>query len=186
MKLEYLLLSLIRINPEVSGYQLKTIITKSSGYFIPVHLSQIYPTLKKMSTSGWVTYRVEEQVGKPSLKLYTITEDGKAVLDAWLVEPFEFTMTRANLDQFFIKLLCMGHVGNEEICAYIDTGIEQLRKAHAEWGNSDLAVEKAFLSVPEKGVREKYLTLWESEHDYMIDDLDLRIKQLENLKERLQ
>ena len=186
MKLEYLLLSLIRMYPEVSGYQLKTTITKSAGYFIPVHLSQIYPTLKKMHENGWVTYRVEEQVGKPSLKLYTITECGKDALEEWLVEPFEFAVSRANIGNFFIKLLCMGYTDESQIRDFIDKGIEEFSKTRDEWKGSTRAVERAFLSLPEEDARERCMLLWESEHAYMIADLDLCIEQLELLKERLQ
>lgn len=185
MQLEFLLLSLVRINPRVSGYQLKSIINQSTGYFISVHLSQIYPALKKMYERGWVTFEVEEQVGKPSLKLYTITDAGVEALDAWLDEPFEFIPVRSNLDRYFVKLLCMGHCSDSRILAYIDTGIAAFTEIRDEWRQSALKTEKEYLAVPEEDIRDKYTMLWEGELSYMIDDVERRISQLKHLRKQL-
>jgi DNA-binding PadR family transcriptional regulator len=86
--LEFILLGLLALRPS-TGYDLKKTMDISIRYISPVALSQIYPTLKKMTEDGLVTFEVEERSGKPDLKIYSITDIGHALFRQWLAEPYK-------------------------------------------------------------------------------------------------
>jgi DNA-binding PadR family transcriptional regulator len=86
--LEFILLGLLALRPS-TGYGLKKTMDISIRYISPVALSQIYPTLKKMTKDGLVTFEVQQRSGKPDLKTYSITETGEKALREWLAEPLQ-------------------------------------------------------------------------------------------------
>lgn len=185
MEIDYVLLGLIRMNPKISGYQLKTIIDKSTGYFFQAHLSQIYPALKRVDKAGWVTFATIEREGKPNLKLYQITDAGIATLHDWLIEPFEFENSRSNADKYFLKLIFMGHLEKSEIVSYIDAGIAFFSKTRKEIATENLQRETAFIENVDMFARDRYLTIWSNELTFIIQEMDARIEWLKKLKEEL-
>lgn len=185
MEIDFVLLGLIRMNPKVSGYQLKTIIDKSTGYFFQVHLSQIYPALKRVDKAGWVTFETIEREGKPSLKLYQITGAGIEALYDWLIEPFDFERSRSNADRYFFKLIFMGHLDRGEIVSYIDAGIAFFSKAREEIAAENLQRETIFIKNVDMPARNCYLTIWKKELSFIIEEMDARMEWLNTLKEEL-
>ena len=159
MEIDFVLLGLIRMNPKVSGYQLKTIIDKSTGYFFQVHLSQIYPALKRVDKAGWVTFETIEREGKPSLKLYQITDAGIEALYDWLIEPFDFERSRSNADRYFFKLIFMGHLEKREIVPYMDAGTSFCFKARKGIVAGNLQTQAAFIESSDIPVRNRYRTI---------------------------
>ena len=75
MVLEILILSSLRKGP-MHGYELKRQVQRPT--FTRLGNSSLYPALRRFEQSGALTQHVEEQDGKPSRKVYTITEDGLA------------------------------------------------------------------------------------------------------------
>ncbi len=65
MKLEYLILGILKINPR-TGYDIKKYLD-TEGRFgrARAPLSQIYTTLKRMLEKGWVLFEEEHREGKP-------------------------------------------------------------------------------------------------------------------------
>ena len=96
MSLPYALLGLVQYKP-ATGYDLKTIFTRSNNMFWNVSLPQIYRTLNQMEGNGWLSFTVEHQDGKPSRKVYQITTKGKEELDRWLVEPTDLMPVKSEL-----------------------------------------------------------------------------------------
>ena len=88
MALPHALLGLVNYKP-ATGYDLKTIFTRSINMFWNVSLPQIYRTLNRMEKSGWLSSHIEHQDGKPSRKIYQITDKGKNELDKWLKKSTE-------------------------------------------------------------------------------------------------
>lgn len=86
--LDFILLGLLALRPS-TGYDLKKMMDSSIRYISPVALSQIYPTLKQMTAQELVTFRVEERIDKPNLKIYSITQAGQALFRQWLAEPYK-------------------------------------------------------------------------------------------------
>jgi DNA-binding PadR family transcriptional regulator len=185
MKLGYILLGLIQMKPRISGYEMKSIITQSTGYFFSAHLSQIYPSLKDLTLKGWVTYEVIAQDGKPNLKAYSITDDGLAALNEWLTQPYQFENTRANFDMYFTKLILMGHLDPADIIAYIDSGIEAFGAELENHDRRSLSTERTFIAQAPDPARSRYLTIWVDEFDFIRDALVRRIEWLKALRAKL-
>lgn len=184
-ELDYVLLSLIQAHPAISGYQLRAIINESTGYFFHAHLSQIYPSLKRLSKDGLVTFTVVPREGKPDLKLYSITEAGADVVHEWLVKPYEFQTTRANSDRYFLKLVLMGYLAPEEIEAYIDRGIEAFTEQADRIAQNNLDLEMSFIEEADEETRKRYRIIWDNELEFMTRETRTRIKWLEGLKKSL-
>ncbi len=189
MKLAYILLGLIYMHPDLSGYEMKYIIEHSTGFFFKVHLSQIYPTLKHLTEKQWVTFEVIKQKGKPDMKLYTITETGKVELDACLTEPYHFEYNWENLNMYFSKLLLMGHLDTEDIIAYIDSGIKVITQITEEIRTGSFAdifqTKESFLSNIPPVEQKQYLTIWENEHRFICEEFERRLTLLETIKKEL-
>jgi PadR family transcriptional regulator, regulatory protein AphA len=104
MSLAHSLLGLLSYR-SATGYELKTAFNKSIHFFWNAALPQIYRTLKQMEEKGWLTVTVAHQDGKPSRKIYHVTEAGKEELRRWLEEVPEIPEPR---DPMLIKIF-FGH-----------------------------------------------------------------------------
>jgi PadR family transcriptional regulator AphA len=79
----YVILGILSLG-ECSGYDIKKKIGNAIGYFYKVSNGQIYPVLKKLVSQKYADFRVEKSEGKPYRKVYSITDQGFAVLKEWL------------------------------------------------------------------------------------------------------
>ncbi len=109
MSLPHALLGLLNYRP-ATGYELKRTFTQSIHFFWNATLPQIYRTLKQMEREGWLTVSIEHQDGKPSRKVYQITEKGRAEFQRWLTEPSEIPEAR---NAMLIKIF-FGHRMNPD------------------------------------------------------------------------
>ena len=123
MSLPHALLGLLNYRP-ATGYELKATFTKSIHFFWDATLPQIYRTLKQMEGSGWLNVTVEHQDGKPSRKIYQVTDAGRKELQRWLGEPLETPEPR---NAMLIKVF----FGNQMDPAQFTTHLEKLQKYHA-------------------------------------------------------
>lgn len=82
----YIILGLLN-HEELSGYDIKKKIDYMISHFWEVGFGQIYPTLKTMEEEGLVLKQSGGNQKGPERKLYSITEEGQAVLQGWLVLP---------------------------------------------------------------------------------------------------
>jgi PadR family transcriptional regulator AphA len=84
----FALLGLLSLGP-ASGYDLKRRAEQSVGHFWSESYGQIYPSLKRLQKDGLVTCDVVRSrgAGKPTRMVYSITAQGRTVLDQWLVLP---------------------------------------------------------------------------------------------------
>ena len=183
-ELEYVLLCLIRMHDDTSGYQLGSFVEQSTGYLYRAHLSQIYPALKRLHADGLVTFTEVVREGKPNLKLYRITQEGISASESWLRKPYSFEDTRDNADRFFMRLVFMGHLEPDQVLAYIDAGIEAMSSRCTYFENRDLDVELSFLTDEDPAVRERYRAIWECEVSFLHAEYALRIDRLRKLREQ--
>jgi PadR family transcriptional regulator, regulatory protein AphA len=95
MSLPHALLGLLSYKP-ATGYDLKVAFASSIGMFWDASLPQIYRTLGQMEKNGWLSFRIEQQEGKPNRKIYNLTASGKKELNAWLRKTLEFPQVRKN------------------------------------------------------------------------------------------
>jgi PadR family transcriptional regulator, regulatory protein AphA len=93
MSLPHALLGLLNYRP-ATGYELKKTFTQSIHFFWNATLPQIYRTLKQMEKQDWLTVSIEHQDGKPSRKVYQVTDQGRAEFQRWLMETPEIPETR--------------------------------------------------------------------------------------------
>lgn len=123
MSLPHALLGLINYKP-ATGYKLKATFKESIHFFWNATLPQIYRTLNEMETKGWLTSTVEHQDGKPSRKVYQVTEWGRAEFLRWLAEPAEEMPPRHSL---MIKVF----FGNQFATDHLAQHLKQWRDYHA-------------------------------------------------------
>jgi DNA-binding PadR family transcriptional regulator len=184
LKLEYILLGLINIHPLVSGYELKTIINKSTGYFFTASLSQIYPALKELAQRGYITYEVEPLVGKQDRKVYNITPSGRDALVEWLKEPLVLDQSMNAFEDFLLKLTIMGFLDDESIQAYLASGLKYFESEIKRVTDNNLSNERNYLKLgsPDK---ERFILLWSQENEFLIDDLNRKIRWIEEVIEKI-
>lgn len=123
MSLPHALLGLISYQPS-TGYELRITFSKSVQFFWNATLPQIYRTLNQMESQGWLTVKVEPQEGKPSRKIYSITEEGMGELKRWLVSKPEITPERNPL---LLKLF-FGRMIDAEALNKIIVGCQEYHK----------------------------------------------------------
>lgn len=118
-KTKYALLGMLLDGP-VSGYEIKSLMNRSTVYFWRESDSTIYPMLKLLAKEG----KAESEtvyVGKKKKELFSITEAGRADFKAWLKTPTSSEIPR---NEFLLKLFFVTE--RKEIIRLFQ---EQLKKA---------------------------------------------------------
>jgi PadR family transcriptional regulator, regulatory protein AphA len=140
MSLSHALLGLINYKP-ATGYDLKTAFKRSIHFFWDAALPHIYRTLKQMEGQGWITATIEHQEGKPSRRVYQVSEAGRQELSRWLVEPLELPEPR-------LPLLVKVFFGNQMPPDQFKEHLEKWRGFHVD------KLQKLEMEVPP--IIEKY------------------------------
>jgi PadR family transcriptional regulator, regulatory protein AphA len=83
---EFAILGLLAEEPR-SGYDIKKDVEERLSHFWSESFGHIYPMLRRLHGRGLVERSVERQEGRPDRKVYSITSDGRAALEAWFAEP---------------------------------------------------------------------------------------------------
>ncbi|KZK86588.1 Transcriptional regulator PadR-like family protein [Pseudovibrio sp. Ad46] len=109
---------------DATGYEIrKTAQEGHFSHFIEASYGSIYPSLAKMEQDGLVTWREEISPGKPSRKIYSITQAGR---DAFVQELSETPVEDLFRSPFLLLALYSRWVGGEFISKEIDRRIEHL------------------------------------------------------------
>jgi len=82
VSLEHILLALL-VKP-ASGYDLKKEFDQGARHYWAADLAQIYPTLKKLESKGFLTSSPAGSDKGPPRRVYTRTDTGRDELLAWL------------------------------------------------------------------------------------------------------
>lgn len=125
MEIDFILLGLIKLYKEVSGYELNRIIHDSNRYFIAVSLAYIYPVLKRLHQRGWVTFAATPIPNRPDKKSYHITPEGEKVLQDWLEAPIEPDMY---FRSFLLKMQFAALMRQETVLNHIEREIYRLEE----------------------------------------------------------
>ncbi|GCE30566.1 negative transcription regulator PadR [Dictyobacter alpinus] len=107
--LGYALLSLLAVK-SYTGYDLGRLMRSPISVFWEARYSQIYPELSRLESQGLVTYQAVTQHDFPDKKIYTITDDGRALLRIWATEPVDPPVIR---DELVIKAYSLWMVDPE-------------------------------------------------------------------------
>ena len=97
----YVLLGLLSIEPNQSGYDLRKAIESSVGYFWGESYGQIYPTLKRLAAEGLIVKSKSASAPRQRRQEYSLTDAGRACLREWLALPFQNDPPR---NEFLLKL----------------------------------------------------------------------------------
>jgi DNA-binding PadR family transcriptional regulator len=96
----YVILGILSIEPNKSGYDIRKAVESSVGYFWSESYGQIYPTLKQLAAEGLVV--PSKPASSPKLRQgYSLTDAGRVCLRDWLATPFQNDPPR---NEFLLKL----------------------------------------------------------------------------------
>ncbi len=115
MSLPHALLGLLSYKP-ATGYDLKAAFESSINLFWNASLPQIYRTLSQMEKDGWLSFIIKHQEGKPSRKIYQMTDKGKKELQNWLAAPPEVPQAKSSL---LVKLFFGNQMNRKDLAANI-------------------------------------------------------------------
>ena len=113
----FAILGLLGFEP-MSGYDIKTCVDKGVGYFWDIDYHQIYPTLSKMVSLGYVQFEENKSGYRPMKKVYSITAQGLEALKEWLGAPISDGKQSSN--ELKLKLFFGHHVS-------VDTNVQHVR-----------------------------------------------------------
>jgi PadR family transcriptional regulator AphA len=88
-KTKYAVLGLLSRAP-MSGYDIKMLTDRSISHFWNENFGHLYPVLRRLEREGLISREVRSTPGRPDRSVYSLTPEGTAALDAWLIrEPEE-------------------------------------------------------------------------------------------------
>ena len=142
MSLSHAILAAL-FNEACSGYDLVKRFNKSVEYFWSASHQQIYKALAKLEEDEHISSEKIEQENRPNKKLYTVTESGRQLLQAWIGEiEGEVTLIKSEL----LVKLSVGHaVPTETLLTMLDTYYQQ----HRERLQSYQGVARQYEQVPQ-------------------------------------
>ena len=126
-KTRYAILGMLSFGAK-SGYEISKSIQNSTAFFRAESDGQLYPILKRLTEEGLVASSEENEPGKRSKKVYTLTHDGEDALVDWLhQEPTTFNFRNEFLLQLFFGLNIKRKANIEKIKEYQQALKKQLK-----------------------------------------------------------
>ncbi len=109
---------------DATGYEIKKMSTEEHfSFFVDASFGSIYPALSRLQDDGCVTVREEFESGKPSRKVYSITEKGRQEL----VESLRVVPRRDSFkSEFLLMAMCAEMLDHETIVRAIDRHIKDM------------------------------------------------------------
>lgn len=119
--LEFLILGSLTIK-EMSGYEIKKLMSNSTAFFSNVSDGSLYPTLKRCEETGLVRSKELVKNGRYK-KVYEITDEGRQVFLDWLEEPLKPFGFRYEM---LIRIFFARNLPNDRLILLIDQHLSQL------------------------------------------------------------
>lgn len=176
-KLEYYILGLTIINPQ-TGYDVKKHLD-AEGRFERARapLSQIYTTLKRMAEKNLVTFVEEKRDGKPDLKIYSITPEGKGYLIDYLRSPLKPTF-RFSESSIIFRMKYAFLVETDVIIKHIQDELDYRHKQIGKFRYRDRTIESMNLSPAELAYVQ---AISDEIHNYGAARMDLYVAHLQEM-----
>ncbi len=162
-KTRYAILGMLLDGPS-TGYEIKSLMNRSTVYFWRESDSTLYPMLKVLAKEGKVLSKVV-YVGKKKKEIFSMTETGRAEFKTWLERP---TGSETPRNEFLLKLFFV--TDREEMIRLLQERLESAQMAYEEFRKIEQRLESLGDS-PRKAIRLKALR-------YGIAHLALEIKWL--------
>jgi DNA-binding PadR family transcriptional regulator len=104
----YVILGMLGWRP-MSGYEIKSLVDKSTSFFWAASYGQIYPELRRLSAAGLIEGKASPQGGRRR-NVYRLTPAGRRELQAWLGVDADVFELR---DEGLLKLFFADAAGGE-------------------------------------------------------------------------
>lgn len=111
MSYKYLVLGLLAERP-MSGYDIKKHVKTVLGAITSASYGTLYPTLHKLLADGDVDMQEVPQQGRPSKKVYYLTDQGRVDLKKWLHQPAVADQVKR---EFLLKLYLAKRLDDADI-----------------------------------------------------------------------
>ena len=123
MSIKHAILGFLSWTP-LTGYELKKLFAESVTLYWSGNNNQIYRTLVELHKEHLVTLEVQHQADRPSRKLYTITDRGRAELRQWVLSTPALPQLR---NPFFVQLAWADQLDSAALDGLLATYEEELR-----------------------------------------------------------
>ena len=140
----YAVLGMLTLRP-MSGYDVRATIAESIAYFWAESYGQIYPTLKRLAREGLVTKRGERGLSR-TRHVYSITEQGRAVLADWLRRPAEPRVPR---NELLFKMFFARQVSAAEAIRQVEMFRDAELQARDRFAALDRELMAQYAQVPD-------------------------------------
>ncbi len=131
MSFRHFILGLLTQQP-MSGYSVKRALENFSWLVGEPSFGSVYPALHALLKDGLVTVEVVSGEGKPSSKIYSITESGRQVLQEWAEQPAE---PNTSLKDFVMRLMLANSFSDAGLIAQLRQRRDQVASHRAELEN---------------------------------------------------
>jgi PadR family transcriptional regulator, regulatory protein AphA len=148
-KTRYAILGALLEGP-CTGYEIKSLMARSTVYFWRESDSTIYPVLKVLAKEGKVISEIA-YVGKKKKEVFSITEAGREEFKAWIANP---TGSETPRNEFLLKLFFV--TGRKEMLRLFQERLEAVQKIYEELKEIEERLE-ALAHSPRKTIRLKAL-----------------------------
>lgn len=122
----------------LTGYNIKKIMEKSTSNFMNASFGSIYPELNKLEKNGLISSMESTQNGKKK-KVYEINDSGRREFIAWLEEPINFMKS---YEDILTKVFFFGKLPEEKAVELIDQLIENIDKRIEELQRLEQEIKK--------------------------------------------
>jgi PadR family transcriptional regulator, regulatory protein AphA len=165
-KTRYAILGVLLEGP-ATGYEIKSLMGRSTVYFWRESDSTVYPMLKVLAGEGKVLSEIA-YVGKKRKEVFSITEIGREEFKSWLGSP---TGSETPRNEFLLKLFFV--TNQKEVIRLFRERLEKAEKMHEEYKKIEERLEN-IADSPRKTIRLKALryglSFLESEIKWLSDE----------------
>lgn len=173
--LEFIILGFLLKN-DLTGYDLKQRMSKSTSFFFDASFGSIYPALKRLEERKLISSQEIKEGGKTK-NIYHILIEGETYFINWLLKPVEFSKTK---NDFLVKIFFYKYLPKETAITNLNGLIETAKIFLNQLREQKLEIE----SIKDK-VMFEYSTLIYGIQSYelIITNLYELINQLKEVNE---
>ena len=164
----------------MSGYDLAKAFSSSVQFFWNAQNSQIYLVLDKLEKQGFATHELVVQTDKPSKKLYSITDAGRAEFIRWLAAPNESISVEFK-SAFLMKVFFAGNRTPTENIAMFRAFINDCRSVLTSMDSIPGSVKQYSQEVPAEAP-----LYWQFDADFGYSYIKMCIEWAERCIEKLE
>jgi DNA-binding PadR family transcriptional regulator len=148
----YVILGMLSIAPNLSGYEIHKAIEDNFGSFWGESYGQIYPSLKRLMSEGLIEAKKPESGPGRRRQEYSLTEAGRVCLREWLALPFQNDPPR---NEFMLKLFFGGEAAPGVALAHV----RELQRRNQRMMATLEEIEQASRRYPTDNPNKRYWML---------------------------